>query len=62
MKLTRRGFFGGIAASIAAACLPKVKVEQPPPVTMPTQWTQFVYGAPIIYYPKKWMIIMEENL
>lgn len=63
MNLTRRGFLGGITASIAAACLPKVKVEQPPPVTAPViRWEQIVYGAPIIYMPRKFMLITEENI
>lgn len=64
MKLTRRGFFGGIIASAVAACLPKVApaplsvVEEPP---LGLKWSQLVYGTPIVYCPRKFIVLMKEN-
>lgn len=59
--MNRRGFLAGIGAAVAASCLPKVKVERPPAVaTIPAmKWSVYIYGHPIVYLPRKTIMLME---
>lgn len=72
MRLTRRGFIGGIVAALVTRKLPKPNpaaarrsalsdfigsarvVDHPP-----TQWSQTVYGTPIMYAPASRVLIVD---
>lgn len=51
--MKRRGFLSGVVAAFAARLLPRVK---PLP---PKQWTQVLYGMPILYAARPQLLKVE---
>jgi hypothetical protein len=58
VKITRRGFIGGVIAAVVARKLPVVHAAPVPEFRPTDTWEMYIYGTPLIYVSDRVRVVV----